>query len=47
MPQAFIQNSQQTLNFLLEDINEISQRLLFAIQEGNKNSEKSINYRSC
>ncbi|WP_047375030.1 hypothetical protein [Exiguobacterium sp. ZOR0005] len=40
MLQAIIRNTQQTLNCLLEDINEISNRLVAAIQHGNANSEK-------
>jgi len=40
MLQAIIRNTQQTLNCLLEDINEISNRLVVAIQHGNANSEK-------
>ncbi|WP_214823587.1 hypothetical protein [Exiguobacterium sp. s28] len=40
MLQAIIRNTQQTLNCLLEDINEISNRLVVAIQQGNANSEK-------
>ncbi|TCI22621.1 hypothetical protein [Exiguobacterium sp. SL-9] len=40
MLQAIIRNTQQTLNCLLEDINEISNRLVVAIQQGNVNSEK-------
>lgn len=40
MLQAIIRNTQQTLNYLLEDINEISNRLVAAIQHGNANSEK-------
>ncbi|TCI53436.1 hypothetical protein EVJ30_08300 [Exiguobacterium sp. SH5S13] len=40
MLQAIIRNTQQTLNYLLEDINEISSRLVVAIQQGNENSEK-------
>ncbi|MCT4796355.1 hypothetical protein [Exiguobacterium alkaliphilum] len=40
MLQAIIRNTQQTLNYLLEDINEISNRLVAAVQHGNANSEK-------
>lgn len=40
MLQAIIRNTQQTLNYLLEDINEISSRLVAAIQQGNANSAK-------
>lgn len=40
MLQAIIRNTQQTLNYLLEDINEISNRLVVAVQQGNANSAK-------
>lgn len=40
MLQAIIRNTQQTLNYLLEDINEISNRLVTAIQHGNTNSAR-------
>lgn len=40
MLQKIIRNSQQTLDYLLEDINEISRALVVSIQKGNENSEK-------
>lgn len=40
MLQKIIRNAQQTLDYLLEDINEISKALVNAIQRGNENSEK-------
>ena len=40
MLQKIIRNAQQTIDYLIEDINEISCRLVAAIQKGNENSEK-------
>ncbi|MEH7381355.1 hypothetical protein V7138_12910 [Bacillus sp. JJ1533] len=40
MLQAIIRNTQKTLNYLIEDINEITRQLSIEIQKGNENSSK-------
>ena len=40
MLQAIIRNTQKTLNYLIEDINEITKQLFIEIKKGNENSSK-------
>lgn len=40
MLQAIIRNSQKSLTYLIEDINGITQQLMFEIKKGNENSVK-------
>lgn len=40
MLQAIIRNSQKSLSYLIEDINEITQQLMVEMKKGNENSEK-------
>lgn len=40
MLQAIIRNTQKSLNYLIEDMNEISNQLMNEIKKGNENSQK-------